>query len=265
MKKVSTITPSYKSEKYLKGFLSSVKNQTYKNIEIVLDHNEPTDKEIKIIEKFNKKYNNIHQTIIKKVDPIGVSMNRCIDKSTGDYLCIWNVDDLRTPKSIEVMAKVLDERKDIDIVLGKYIIVNKFNSKRGNTIDESKRPSQHFMSGMLLGPFFMFRKEILEKTGKFDEQFYSGNDYDLAMRLVRNGNYFCLDETLGYYLNEGKGLSTKSESLQSLERTAIELRYDLPPLDINLIKKASESYDIYNLYYDSKKITLDTIKKRFER
>tara|TARA_B110000003_G_C16654660_1_gene535954 strand:- start:1688 stop:2482 length:795 start_codon:yes stop_codon:yes gene_type:complete len=264
MKKVSTITPSYKSEKYLKSFLTSVKNQTYKNLEIVLDHNEPTDTEIKTIEKFNKKHNSIQQTIIKKVDPIGVSMNRCIEKSSGEYLCIWNVDDLRTPNSIEVMAKVLDERKDIDIVVGKYIVVNKFKSKRGNTIDESTKSRQDFMSGMLLGPFFMFRKKILEKTGKFDEQFYSGNDFDLAMRLVRNGNYFCLDEVLGYYLNERNGLSTKSDGLQQLERTAIELRYDLPPIDRNLISEATERYDIENLYYDSKKITLDTIKKHFQ-
>ena len=63
MKKVSTITPSYKSEKYLKGFLSSVAKQTYKNIEIVLDHNEPTDREINTIKKFNKKYNNIQQIV----------------------------------------------------------------------------------------------------------------------------------------------------------------------------------------------------------
>ena len=265
MKKVSTITSSYKSERYLRGFLKSVKNQTYKNIEIVLDHNEPTDKEINTIEKFNKKHNNIHHTIIKKVDPLGVSWNRCIDKSTGEYLCIWNVDDLRTPTSIELMANVLDERKDIDIVIGKYIIVDKFKSKRGNTIDESTRPPQDFMSGMLLGPFFMFRKKILEKTGKFDEQFYSGNDYDLAMRLVRNGNYHCLNEILGYYLNEGKGLSTKSQSLQPLERTAIELRYNLPILDTSLIKKASESYDIDNLYFDSKKTPLDTIAKHFDQ
>jgi glycosyltransferase involved in cell wall biosynthesis len=265
MKKVSTITSSYKSEKYLKGFLKSVKNQTYKNIEIVLDHNEPTDREINTIEKFNKKYNNIRHTIINKVDPLGISWNRCIDKSTGDYLCIWNVDDLRTPKSIELMANVLDQRKDIDIVLGKYLIVNKFKSKRGNTVDESQRPPKDFMSGMLLGPFFMFRKEILEKTGKFDEQFFSGNDFDLAMRLVRNGKYYCLDQVLGYYLNEGKGLSTKSESLQPLERTAVELRYDLAPIEDSLVKKASESYDIHNLYYDSKKISIDSIKKRFEK
>ena len=264
MTKVSTITPSYKSEKYLKGFLKNVKQQTHNNLEIILDHKEPTENEINIVKKFNSKNNNIKHLIVDKVYPIGPSMNKCIENSTGEYLCIWNVDDLRTPNSIEVMAKALDEKKDVDIVIGKYIIVNKFKSKKGNIIDESKRSHSEFLRGMLLGPFFMFRKSLLSKIGKFDEQFFSGSDYDLAMRLVRAGNYFCLDETIGYYLNEGKGLSTKPDSLQPIERTAVELRYNLPVIDKSLIDIASKSYDLENLYYDSKKVPINQIISTFK-
>jgi hypothetical protein len=162
------------------------------------------------------------------------------------------------------MAKALDEKKDVDIVIGKYIIVNKFKSKKGNIIDESKRSHSEFLRGMLLGPFFMFRKSLLSKIGKFDEQFFSGSDYDLAMRLVRAGNYFCLDETIGYYLNEGKGLSTKPDSLQPIERTAVELRYNLPVIDKSLIDIASKSYDLENLYYDSKKVPINQIISTFK-
>jgi GT2 family glycosyltransferase len=264
MTKVSTITPSYKSEKYLKGFLKNVKQQTHNNLEIILDHKEPTENEINIVKKFNSKNNNIKHLISDKVYPIGPSMNKCIENSTGEYLCIWNVDDLRTSNSIEVMAKALDEKKDVDIVIGKYIIVNKFKSKKGNIIDESKRSHSEFLRGMLLGPFFMFRKSLLSKIGKFDEQFFSGSDYDLAMRLVRAGNYFCLDETIGYYLNEGKGLSTKPDSLQPIERTAVELRYNLPVIDKSLIDIASKSYDLENLYYDSKKVPINQIISTFK-
>ena len=258
-KKVSTLTPSYKSKKYIKSFLKNVKQQTHNNFEIILDHKQPTEKEINIVKKFNSKYNNIKHLINDKVDQIGTSMNRCIDNSTGEYLCIWNVDDLRTPNSLEVMANVLDQRKDVDIVIGKYTIVNKFKSKEGNIIDESKRSHSEFLRGMLLGPFFMFRKSLLSKIGKFDEQFVQGNDYDLAMRLVRAGNYFCLDEMIGYYLDEGKGLSTKPDSLQPIERTAIELRYNLPIIDKSLIDIASETYDLENLYFDSTKTSVSKL------
>jgi len=55
MPKVSTITPCYKMEKYIQGFLEHLPSQTILNdIEIVLDHNEPTDDEIKLINEYNE-------------------------------------------------------------------------------------------------------------------------------------------------------------------------------------------------------------------
>ena len=97
MTKVSTITPCYNMSKYMKGFLDNLSTQTHKDLEIVLDHNDPSDEEVKLVEEYNEEYDNILHIKVEGVDPIGTSMNRCIEYATGDYLCIWNVDDLRTP------------------------------------------------------------------------------------------------------------------------------------------------------------------------
>ena len=171
MTKVSTISACYKSGKYLKGFLDNVKSQTHKDLEIVLDHNEPTDEEIMLVEDYNKTHDNIFHIQVEGVDPLGISWNRCIEFASGDYLCIWNVDDLRTPDSIEVMAKTLDENPDVDFVYGNYHIVSEFGLTQGQTVDETGREDE-LTTGMILGPFFMFRKSFLKMTGVFDEQFY---------------------------------------------------------------------------------------------
>ena len=113
MTKVSTITACYKSGRYLKGFLDNVQTQTHKDLEIVLDHNDPPDEEILLVEEHNEKFGNIFHIKVEGVDPLGISWNRCIENASGDYLCIWSVDDLRTSDSIEVMAKVLDENPNI--------------------------------------------------------------------------------------------------------------------------------------------------------
>ena len=117
MTKVSTITPCYNMGRYIKGFLENVSTQTHKDLEIVLDHNDPSSAEVKLVEEHNDKYDNIFHIQVEGVDPIGISMNRCIENATGDYLCIWNVDDLRTSDSIEVMAKVLDDNPDVNLSL----------------------------------------------------------------------------------------------------------------------------------------------------
>ena len=46
MTKVSTITPCYNMGRYMKGFLENLSTQTHKDLEIVLDHNEPTDEAV---------------------------------------------------------------------------------------------------------------------------------------------------------------------------------------------------------------------------
>ena len=252
MTKVSTITPCYNMSKYMKGFLDNLSTQTHKDLEIVLDHNDPSDEEVKLVEEYNRQYDNILHIKVEGVDPIGTSMNRCIEYATGDYLCIWNVDDLRTPDSIEIMAKVLDDNPDIDLVYGNYVIVSKFGETNGQFVDVEPHIPE-LKEGMILGPFFMFRKSLIEKSGLFDEQLIQGPDYDLALRLVRNGKAHFIPDNLGYYLNEGLGMSTKPNSKQPIERTVIELRYNVRVLEPQLVPHTRE-YDVENIIVDEEKI-----------
>jgi len=258
MTKVSTITPCYNMSKYMKGFLDNLSTQTHKDLEIVLDHNDPSDEEVKLVEEYNEQYDNILHIKVEGVDPIGTSMNRCIEYATGDYLCIWNVDDLRTPDSIEVMAKALDENPDVDFVYGNYVIVPKFGGIEGQYVDETGREDE-LTTGMILGPYFMFRKSILEKSGVFDEQLVQGADYDLALRLAFNGKGLHLPINLGYYLNEGLGQSTKPDSKQPIERTVIELRYNIRVLEPQLVPY-TRSYDVENIIVDEEKIPVSNLK-----
>ena len=258
MTKVSTITPCYNMSKYMKGFLDNLSTQTHKDLEIVLDHNEPTDEEIMLVEDYNKKHDNIFHIQVEGVDHIGISMNRCIEFASGDYLCIWNVDDLRTPESFEVMAKALDENPDVDFVYGNYVIVPKFGSTEGQYVDESGR-EEELTTGMILGPYFMFRKSLLEKSGVFDEQLVQGADYDLALRLAFNATGLHLPINLGYYLNEGLCQSTKPNSKQPIERTVIELRYNIRLLEPHLVPY-TRSYDVGNIIDDEEKIPVSNFR-----
>ena len=258
MTKVSTITPCYNMSKYMKGFLDNLSTQTHKDLEIVLDHNDPSDEEVKLVEEYNEQYDNILHIKVEGVDPIGTSMNRCIEYATGDYLCIWNVDDLRTPDSIEVMARALDENPDVDFVYGNYVIVPRFGGTEGQYVDETGREGE-LTTGMILGPYFMFRKSILEKSGVFDEQLVQGADYDLALRLALNGKGLHLPINLGYYLNEGLGQSTKPDSKQPIERTVIELRYNIRVLEPHLVPYTRE-YDVMNIIVDEEKIPVSNLR-----
>lgn len=225
---VSTITPCFRMKPYLKRFLDELPRQTYfDRMEVILDHNEPDDEEIAWVQEFQKTYpGRLKHIIVPKVEPIGPSMNRCIREAQGTWLTIWNVDDLRTPRSIEAMVKA-GETKQGDIVFGDYVIVRSFGSTEGRLIEHAHIPESEFTRSMVFGPFVMFKKSLCAKAGVFDEQLKSGADFDLSIRLALHGKAVTADECLGYYLNEGKGASTRPDSLQAVERTVIELRYGI--------------------------------------
>jgi len=248
MTKLTILTSCFNGEKYLKHYFRSVKKQKFKEFRISFQHVLPKRNESKIIKNKSKGID-IEVQVHDKQISLSEAWNKSIKNSKSEYYCIWNIDDLRTPDSLDDMIKILDSNKQIDFVYGNYYIVDKIGKKRGVFIDESGRESE-LISGMILGPFFMFRSSILEKTGLFDEQLLSGSDYDFAMRLGRMSSGKHIDSVLGYYLNEGAGLSTKNESLQELERTVVELRYDLKVIDNSLVSIAKEKYKIDSLKID---------------
>ncbi len=248
--KVSTITPCFKMKPYLKKFLDELPNQTYfENLEIVLDHNEPDDEEISWVKEFDTKYpGKIKHIIVQSVDPIGVSMNRCIKQSSGELLTIWNVDDLRTPTSIESQVNAIINN-NADVAIGNYNIVRKFGVENGKLIKHQNIKPEEYKKSMVLGPFVMFKKSLCEKIGYFDEQLKSGADFCLSIRLGYNSKISITEDLLGYYLNEGKGASTRPNSKQTTERTLIELRYGIfDKIDLSFIPKTVE-YSIPQLTF----------------
>jgi glycosyltransferase involved in cell wall biosynthesis len=247
--KVSTLTACFNKGKYLPEFLNELPQQTYfPQLEIVLDHNEPHSDELDLILKFNRDYpNHIKHHTITPVDPLGISWNRCIRESTGDYLTIWNVDDLRTPYSIELQAQYLDSHPSVDIVSGNFFVVPEFPSHQGKYINLAQYPRGEHFKSMKMGPFFMFRKKLCEKAGYFDEQFRCANDFDLAVRLLHHGPLDVMNQNLGYFLDEGLGASTKPNSLCPVETTVVQLRYGIyDRIDYTYLPKALK-YNIYNI------------------
>jgi len=232
-KRVSILSPCYRGEPYLELFLENMAQQTiFDQCEIVLDHNEPSAKELEIVKNFQKAYlNSLIHNIVNKVVPVSLSFNNCIDLSTGQYLCVGNVDDHRTPNSIKMLCETLDNNPHVDFTYGDFIVVDSLGKKSGLIIETVKYNKDEFMRGYLIGPFYMFRRNVIPKVGYVDEQWKACADYDFAIRLALSCAGAKTQGNLGYYLNIGQGATQGGghvpKNIQPIERTAIELRYGL--------------------------------------
>jgi glycosyltransferase involved in cell wall biosynthesis len=226
---VTAIVPVLNMDEYLDEFLDSFSSQTFFNrSELVLDLNLPSPYALNTVEKYLSRYGKRLRVLThENIDPIAVSMNNAIREASGRYIAIWNADDLRSPNSLELQFQAMTSEKDVVGVSGPYEVVSVFGSNAGRKIDDSSVSADDLLRGMHLGPFFMFDSEVLSKIGYFDEQLKSGADFDFAIRLARAGKVIFVDQILGYYLDAGKGASTRPNSLQAIERSVIELRYGI--------------------------------------
>jgi glycosyltransferase involved in cell wall biosynthesis len=244
--RISTITPCFRMKRYLKKFLEELPRQTiFNELEIVLDHNEPDEEEIFWVKDFQAKYpGRIKHIIVPKVDPIGTSMSRCIKEASGELVSIWNIDDLRTPNSFELQLQAIRDNPGVGIIYGNYRVVTSFGATDGILVKHENIPNSEFTRSMIFGPFVLFKKELCQKAGYFDEQLRVGADMDLCVRLALHTKAIMAKGELGYYLNEGMGASTKPNTQQPVERTIIELRYGIfDKLDYIYLPDAAR-YDI---------------------
>jgi teichuronic acid biosynthesis glycosyltransferase TuaG len=113
MDKVSVVIPTYNRFKYLLNTINSVKQQTYKNIEIIVVNDCSTEKEYY---EYNWEINNITIIHLKKNSKdvfgyacLGLSRNYGIKKSTGKYIAFCDDDDIWFPEKIEQQLKAMND------------------------------------------------------------------------------------------------------------------------------------------------------------
>jgi GT2 family glycosyltransferase len=222
---VTVLLSLFRGENYLIQYLENFLYQTWADkCELVIIHNEPSPESREIIKSYSGKINLIYLPRVR--EGMYTSINAGIKASTAPFITIWNVDDVRTPNSLEILVSALDKSSDYGWSYGDFEISNVYG---GPPISYATTPEWDYLvatSSCIGGPFFMFKRSLLEQVGLFDEQFFSGGDYDFTVRLSLVSNGIKVRGTLGSFLNERKGLSTCGD-LQAIERTVIQRRYGI--------------------------------------
>ena len=106
--KVSVVVPIYNTGKYLEKCINSIRNQTYKNLEIILIDDGSTDDSKIICEKYSKVDSRI-KFFSKENSGVSSTRNVGIDIATGQYILFVDSDDFIEIEMIEIM---LDDIKN---------------------------------------------------------------------------------------------------------------------------------------------------------
>ena len=217
-KKISIITVTKNSEKYLEKNILSVHKQKYKNYEHIIIDGKSTDKTIDIINKHKKK---IKYFISEKDKGLYDAMNKGIKRSNGDIIGILNSDDIYYKKTLEIVNKYFNKYKKLDFLFGsvyKHKLLHGYYPKK-------IKWSFGFYSTHSIG--FFIKKEAHKKVGFYNIKYKYSADYDLFYRLIVKKNMIGMatkkSEIFGRF--RSGGLSSKIKYLDFL-RECTQIRLD---------------------------------------
>jgi glycosyltransferase involved in cell wall biosynthesis len=220
--KVSIITVVFNNREMIKDAISSVLNQTYKNIEYIVIDGLSEDGTVDVIESYGAK---ITKFISEKDDGIYDAMNKGIALATGDIVGILNSDDFYIDdKVIEKIVKEFENNK-IDSVYADLIFVKPEELERTVRYYDSSyfNPEKFAYGWMPAHPTFFVKKWVYDKYGVFRTDLMIAADFDLLLRFLytQKISYSYLQEVLVKMRLGGVSTSFKSIWVNNVEQLRV--------------------------------------------
>lgn len=229
--KLGIFCPLFKGGDFITGYLENVVEQTiFKNVNFyVLDCASPDD-EFQVIKNFSSKYSNIKYKRYPEKIPVYKAWNICIDWVNEPIIGNWNVDDRKTPWSLECLLNSMMLNPDLDLVYGKTIVSKIANERWDQCSSKEIYPCLPHSFGNLLAnnsPHCMpiWKKSLHDKFGLFNEEYMTASDTDMWLRACKGGaNMKMVNEIVGIYYENPNGISTNKEKLNEMIKEVISVR-----------------------------------------
>ena len=109
--KVSVVIPVYNVENYIEESISSVCEQDYDNLEIILVNDGTKDQSIIRAEKIAQKYDTEIIIINKENGGLPSARNAGMKRATGDYICFIDSDDVIAKNHISDLVNACEKLK----------------------------------------------------------------------------------------------------------------------------------------------------------
>ncbi len=107
---VSIIVPVYNSEKFMNETIKTVKEQTYKNWELLLINDCSIDNSKKVIEEYENKDKRIKLINLENNSGAAIARNTGIEQAKGKYIAFLDADDLWNKEKLEKQIKFMQEK-----------------------------------------------------------------------------------------------------------------------------------------------------------
>ena len=181
--RVSIVVPSYNQAPYLEAALTSVFDQHYANIQLIVIDGGSTDGSLEIIQRHAARLAYWQsQPDAGQTDAI----NQGFARAEGKYLAWLNADDRLLPEAVAEAVEFLEAHPAVGLVYGDADFINGNGAVVGR-FAARQTDYRRLLRGYVHVPqqAAFWRRSLWERVGPLDAEFYFAMDYDLWVRLAK--------------------------------------------------------------------------------
>lgn len=223
---VSVVMATYNDKpKYLRQSLDSIRNQTYKNIEVIVLDDSADQKTIDALGDYRSDHR-IHIYHSDKRLGFVRSLNKGLDFAKGKYIARMDGDDVAELDRFTKQVQYLNTHSGTDILGGQINIID----EDGNITGSRTYP----LGGLKLLAFFMMRSPVAHSAIMFRRSIVDlGYRYDERMKQAEDIDFWIRLHNAGYRIN-------------NLPDTVLNFRVKSDFMNKRLTDKTQEKYVIFS-------------------
>lgn len=203
---ISIIMPNYNFGRFIGESISSVLKQDYPNFELIIIDNGSTDQSREVITYWASKDEKRVRPHFVPRKGLSFARNSGLALSKGDIITFLDSDDVWHENYLSSVAEHFEKNPSSHVV---YTDAELFQSDSAESLGNwfSPKYDREPLTGFVAEPLFKqgnfvpidtaaIKRDVLKKTGGFDERFRLAEDLDFWMRVSRHFPFDFLDKQL---------------------------------------------------------------------
>jgi len=228
---VSVIIPTFNRAHLVSRAITSVIQQSYKNLEIIVVDDGSTDNTEAVVAKFVQQTSNIIY-IQKSNGGCASARNKGLELARGDYLTFLDSDDEWVLTAIETLVDKIQE-SGADLAYSPSIEVDLDGIEKIDFPVAAGQPEllakKHFMNTKVRNGSYMFIRAALERVGGLDESLRYNEDSDFFQRLLlRCRAAYSSTPTVRHYDHPYSKSHNRTEIYRALLRSSQKILVENP-------------------------------------
>lgn len=190
---ISVIIPTYNTDhQFLVECLDSVLGQVYENWELcIVDDASPDSRVREIIQEYADQDSRIQYKFLEKNRHIADATNEAVAMATGEFVALFDHDDILWPNALYEITKTLNGDKAIDFL---YTDEDKITEDRHNHLAPFLKPDWNpdFLHSVnYITHFSVIRKTVYDQIGGERAECNGAQDWDLFLRVASETQKIC--------------------------------------------------------------------------